>query len=191
MKVLKLFTDKDECMYQGAYPDTDAKAVMLFKQNKRWIDFKLKGNAWSGGYMGVNKSNLVNYLQKGALQFYIRGNKGGETLSGIGFSMDTGLGDDEKYHYVTSVPLGNYCNVTTKWQLVTIPLSDFPNSGHHFDERNGQAISGPFKWNKVIEIDLDHAPGADPNMEIQLSNVVIVPKYKAKLVLKEKEAMQQ
>jgi spore germination protein YaaH len=190
LKLVKFLTDDKETGYQYAYPDT-AKIAVVFKQNKRWIDIKLQGNAWSGAGMGVDKVNLLPYLAKGALQFYIRGNKGGETLSGVGFVMDTGLGNDEKIHYENSVPLGNYCSVTTKWQLVTIPLSDFPSSGHHFDDRNGQAVTGPFKWSKVIEFDIDHAPSADPDMEIQFSNIRVIPTYKAKLVQKEKEAMQQ
>jgi spore germination protein YaaH len=190
LKMIQFLTDQKETMYQYAYPET-SKIAVLDKQNKRWADIKLQGNAWAGGGLGVDKINLLPYLSKGALQFYIRGNKGGEALSGVGFVMDTGLGSDEKFHYETSVPLGNYCNVTTKWQMVTIPLSDFPSSGHHFDDRNGQAITGPFKWAKVIEFDFDHSPGSDADFHIQICNVRVVPKYNTKLVLKEKEAMQQ
>lgn len=190
LKLVKFLTDDKPTGYEYVYPAT-SKILELFKQGKRWVDIKLQGNAWSGGGLGVDKVNLGPYVKNGALQFYIRGNKGGEALSGIGFVMDTGLAEDEKYHYETSVPLGNYCSVTTKWQLVTIPLSDFPSSGHHYDERNGQQVSGPFKWNKVIEFDFDHSPGSDADFEIQVCNVRVIPKYSSKAVLKEKEAMQQ
>jgi len=205
LPALKLFTDERDCEYVGAYPSDETKSIVLLKNKKRWNDIKLKGTAWSGAYIGVDQNNLGPYLEKGALQFYIRGNKGGETLSGVGFTMATDL--NNKYHYETFVPLGNYCAVTTKWQLVTIPLSEFPLTGQHYEEdvyahwlqkvldrpiSNGtdQVFQGRFQWNKVIEFVLDHSPNDDPNLEIEISNVVILPEYKAKVVLREKEAIQ-
>jgi hypothetical protein len=188
---VEFITDGQGTMYQYAYPAEGTKIVAILKQGKRWVNIKLKGDAWSGAGIGVDRKNLEPYLKKGALQFYIKGTKGGESLSGIGFLMDKGLGDDEKHPLENTVPLGNYCTITTKWQLVTIPLSDFPASGHRYDDRNGQQVTGPFKWHQVIEFNFDHSPSSDPDCEFQISSIRVVPRYDARKVEKAKEAAQQ
>jgi spore germination protein YaaH len=188
---IEFITDAQGTMYQYAYPADTTKISTLVKQGKRWVDMRLRGDDYSGVGIGVDRKNLMPYLKKGALQFYIRGNKGGEALSGVGFLMDKGLKDDEKYNFENTVPLGNYCRVTTRWQLITIPLADFPGSGHRYDMRNGQTVNGSFKWDRVIEFNLDHAPASDPKLEIQISSVRVVPGYNARKVQRTKEALEQ
>jgi hypothetical protein len=202
---LKFFTDKKDSEYTHPYPQDESKCAILFKNKKRWADLRLKGAEKSGVYMGVGENNLAPYLEKGALQFYIRGNKGDETLTGVGFTMATD--SKHKYHFATTVPLGDYCGVTTKWQMVTIPLSEFPLTGKHIErdehayqlqKATNQQISNStdqvyqtrFNWSRVIELELENNRSSDTEMEIQISNVVILPEYKLKTVLREKEAMQ-
>jgi hypothetical protein len=205
LPMLKLFTDKKESEYTHPYPADESKCAVLFKNKKRWADLRLKGIDKSGVYIGVGQNDLAPYWEKGALQFYIRGNKGGEALTSVGFTMATDA--KNKYNYAVTVSLGDYCGITTKWQVVTIPLSEFPLTGKHMVEDTyahllqkalNKAISSGadqlyqtrFNWNKVIELELENIHSSDTEMEIQISNVVILPEYKLKTVVREKEAMQ-
>ncbi len=159
-----------------------SKITIVQKQGKRWVDIVLKGTAWSFSGMGVARKNLDPLLKKGALQFYIRGAKGGENLD-VGFVMEKGLAADEKIGFLNTVSLGGYCKVTTQWQLVTIPLADFPVNGYHFDENISQRVTGPFKFGRVSEFDVNlHAPGAEPVVEVLLSSIRVVPSFDSKAV---------
>jgi spore germination protein len=194
LDIKNFLTDKQGVAYAYAYPAASpqnpggSKITIVEKKGKRWVDVILKGDVWAGCGMGVNRTNLARHREKGALQFFVRGAKGGESFD-IGFVMDKGLTDEEKYTFENNVPITNYCEITTKWQLVTIPLADFPLAGHKYDDKNGQQIKGTFQWKQILEVSLAHAPGADPIMEVQLSSIRVVPTYNAKALEKAKDAM--
>jgi Txe/YoeB family toxin of Txe-Axe toxin-antitoxin module len=177
-----LVTDKTPPDYSYAYPDGGSKiTVVVDKNGKRWVDTALKGDDWSGFGVGMARKNLTAYLKTGALQFFVRGAKGGET-STVGFIMEKGTAPDEKYNLVEELPLDNYIKVTTQWQLVTIPLSDFPAEGYHHDSATNSRITGPFKWDRVLEFAGNHTPTKDPNCELFFASVRIIPSYDPKAV---------
>ena len=129
--------------------------------------------------IGIPRTNLKPYLAHGALQFFIRGAKGGETFP-VGFITDRGLTREESTGFENLVPLGSYATVTTDWQLVTIPLADFSQSGKHWDAKIGSEIVGPFNWTRVRNFFISKGPSSDPTMEFQITNIRIVPFYSAK-----------
>jgi len=169
--------------YTYAYPDGKSKVSVIDGKDNRWLDVSLQGNDWSGFGVGLSRKNLSAYVQTGALQFYVKGAKGGET-STVGFIMDKGPGSDEKYGLVTEVPLEHYVKTTDHWQWVTIPLSDFPVQGYHFDAATQSRVTGPFKWERVLEFAGNHTPTSDPNCELFFSSIRIVPVYDPKDVKK-------
>lgn len=176
-----LVTDKAAADYAYAYPPDGSKISVVEKDGRRWIDVALKGDAWSGFGVGMERKNLEPYLKTGALQFYVRGAKGGEDTT-VCFIMDKGMEADEKYNLVTEVDLAQYCKVTTQWQLVTIPLSDFPVNGYHHDDATDSRITGPFHFERVLEFGGNHTPGSDPSCELFFSSVRVIPSYDAKAV---------
>jgi hypothetical protein len=183
--IIDLITDKAAPDNAYAGPE-GSKITIVEKQGKRWVDIVLKGTAWSFSGMGLSRKNLDPLRKVGALQFYVRGMKGGENLD-VGFVMDKGLQADEKIGFLNTVPLSGYCKLTTQWQLVTIPLADFPDNGYHFDETLGQRITGVFKWGRVSEFDVNlHAPGAETRVEVQFSSIRVVPSFDSKAVEKAK-----
>jgi spore germination protein YaaH len=176
-----LITDTTAPDYTYAYPDSGSKVTVVENKGKRWLDVSLKGDDWSGFGVGMSRKNLAPYLKTGALQFYVRGAKGGEN-STVGFIMEKGPAEDEKYSLVDEVPLDRYVQVTSQWQWVTIPLSDFPEEGYHHDNATNSKITGSFKWERVLEFTGNHAPTADPQCEIFFSSVRIIPTYDPGLV---------
>jgi endoglucanase len=60
------------------------------------------------------------------LTFRVRGEKGGEEFTVV---LRDGTERDGAEGYQSSVDITDYCAVTTDWQTVAIPLSDFPRTG--------------------------------------------------------------
>ena len=181
--VKELVTEKVATRYVYAYPENISKINVVQRQGKRWIEVGLKGNTWSGFGVGLNRTNLIPLRQNGALQFYVRGSKGGETTT-VCFIMDKGMKEDEKYYLVTEVPLTNYAKVTIQWQLVTIPLSDFPENGYHHDDATDSKITGVFKWDRVLEFGGNHSPAEGAECELFFSSIRVIPSYDKKAVRK-------
>ncbi len=84
----------------------------------------------SGGNWGIGLARrgwvrwyLDDYLPDGAMEFEVRGEKGGEQLR-IGFadSDRDGSGPDTDVNAV--VPISRYAKVSTQWQKVRIPIAD-------------------------------------------------------------------
>jgi spore germination protein YaaH len=178
-------TDSLPPSYTYVYPEPDSKIAVVEQNGRRWVDMTLKGDDWSGAGIGVDRKNLSAYLDKGALQFYIRGSKGGEMVD-VGFVMEKGLTDDEKYDLQVTLPLAQYAQVTNGWTLVTIPLADFPKEGRRWDAASKQNVSGPFKWNRVLEFALNHAPGKDSKIGVQVASIRVLPSYDQAVVTPEK-----
>ena len=177
--IKELMTNEVAPDYTYAYPDGKSKISVVEDKGNRWIDAALQGDDWSGFGVGLSRKNLTAYLKTGALQFYVRGKRGGET-STVAFIMEKGPGADEKYSFVTEVPLERYVKTTNEWQWVTIPLSDFPMEGYHFDPATQTRMTGPFKWERVLEFAGNHTPTKDPQCELFFSSIRIVPAYDPK-----------
>jgi hypothetical protein len=68
-------------------------------------------------------------------------------------SLSVELASDNNGKLVESrLPLSNYLTAAdygNKWVELTIPFSDFPNTGVYFDSSTGQTTSMPFLWNRV------------------------------------------
>ena len=181
------FSDRAPVDYVYAGNDPSCKIVVVEKEGKRWADITLKATDWSFSAMGFSQTNLTRYLPTGALQLYIRGAKGGENFT-VGFIMAKGSAEDEKYSFETSVKISDYAKTTTQWQLVTIPLSDFPVNGRHWDDKSGASILGPFKWDRTIEFGVENIPGSDQVFEVQIASVRVIPTYDKKAVERAKFA---
>jgi hypothetical protein len=116
-------------------------------------------------------------LKTGAIQFYARGVKGGETF-GVGFV--TAPRKNKSYNTEMAggaVPLSTYLDLTPQWQLVTIPLLDFPQTAQVLEVAIGEPVQTPFRWHIVQTVYFDVRPGPDPFVEFQVTNIRIVPTY--------------
>ena len=179
----ELVTEKVATRYVYAYPENLSKINVVQRQGKRWVEMALKGDVWAGFGLGLGLTNLVPLRQYGSLQFYVRGSKGGETTT-VGFIMDKGTKEEEKFNLMTEVPLTNYTKVTAQWQLVTIPISDFPEKGYHHDDATDSKITGVFKWDRVLEFGGNHSPTENVECELFFSSIRVIPSYDKKAVPK-------
>jgi len=63
----------------------------------RSLIFSLPGDKNSGGAIGVDKQRAGDYVAAGALEFYVRGSKGGETVD-VGFVQAKGMDERRTWH---------------------------------------------------------------------------------------------
>jgi hypothetical protein len=149
------------------------------------------GDTYSGGGIYFPVHNLRPYLATGALQFYVRGAKGGETFN-VGFACTDWIKDKKtEYHFTTSVPITDYVKLSPAWKLVTIPLNEFKGYGTTWSSRNGGEVHNEFRWHRVYTFTIDVlTTTGGPDMNVQFAGVRVLPAYDMKEVTKEKSAMQ-
>ena len=83
--------------------------------------------------------DLSQYIESGYLEFNIKGEKGGETfLVGARDEVKERAGLPQELELLESI--SEYCEVTTKWQSVKIPLKDIMDSEKGFEAEKAKSI---------------------------------------------------
>lgn len=164
-------------MYKYAFPEGGSTVDSQKNGENRQLVYSLKSDVWAGGGIGVDKLRLKDYVATGALEFYVRGAKGGEKLD-VGFVQAKGLeATDLAYQILANV--NRYAKITTAWTKVTIPLKDFPVEGSRWIESEQRRATGPFNWNRVSEFVVSREPGAAGKETVAFANVKVVGSYDA------------
>lgn len=162
-------------MYKYAFPEAGSSVDSQKSGENRQLVYSLKGDVWAGGGIGVDKLRLKDYVDNGALEFYVRGSKGGEKVD-VGFVQAKGLeATDLAFQILASAD--RYGKITTAWTKITIPLKDFPKDGSRWIESEQRRATGPFNWNRVSEFVVSREPGAAET--VAFANVRIVGAYDA------------
>jgi hypothetical protein len=167
-------------MYKYAFPEGGSSVDTQEASGNRLVVFKLKGDVWAGGGIGVDKQRLKDYVATGALEMMVRGAKGGEKLD-VGFVQAKGLEANELAFQILA-PLDRYVKITTQWQKVVIPLKDFPVEGTRYIDSEQRQAKGPFNWNRVLEFVVSRAPGMAGFDTVAFANVQVVGSYDASKV---------
>jgi hypothetical protein len=168
-------------MYKYAFPPESSVDSQEQGKNRQLV-YKLKGDVWAGGGIGVKRARVKSYLDSGALEFYVRGAKGGEKID-VGFVMAKGL-DEKDLAYQILIPVGNYARITNGWTKVTIPLKDFPAEGSRWLETEQRRAVGAFNWDRVSEFVVSREPGMAGFETVAFANVRILGAYDPKAVTK-------
>jgi len=154
-KVVFKFFDEDFVSggYQYVYPDASKVEIsenpVNVKNGEASLQFDLIADDFSGGSVCLYNLmyDLNAYYATGALQFWVKGNAGGE----IAWAA---LVDDENNNgkkTVVRLPINKYAQITTDWTLVSIPLRDFGKRGVFWDAKARVEVPEPFQWDKVTE----------------------------------------
>lgn len=175
-----LFTAQKAEMYKYAFPGGISKAESSVdpKTKARIMALSLKGDATSGAGIGVDKQKLGALVASGALEFMIRGAKGGEKID-VGLVMQKGVGAGEQAFQVL-LPLANYAKVTNAWQKVTIPFKDFPKEGSRWNEEKRVRETGAFNWDRVSEVVVQHEAGPAEPVNVWITNIQANGAYDAR-----------
>jgi len=136
------------------------------------VVFELDPADYSGGAVVLygTEYDLTDVFPTGALEFWIKGELGGE----IG---EIGLADNEMIDGIkteVTVDFNRYGGIKPYWTHMSIPLADLGRRGGYWDERMQSTIKNYFKWGNVKELIVITPKGANKKFKIWLDNVYIV-----------------
>ncbi len=159
-----------------AYPRPYAYVVRdetVFKEGKFSSQFVMDPKDWTGGGMTLPEIDLSPIREKGALEYWVRGENGDEQF-GNGLCC---LTKEVTYNIVSACPnIRMYLDISTKWRHVSIPLADFPSDGEYWDNAYTYKTPAPMDWTRVMEISWDTSPVAEKEHTWYLDDIRIVPK---------------
>lgn len=107
---------------------------------------------WSGVTLHKAQKEPIDvsaYRETGGLEFKIKGAAGGELFI-IGLLDDESEGTDMKVQ--TRLPSRVYTKVSTEWQTVQIPFSDFTDIGKWWSTDGHNEVLGNMDWTKLTEV---------------------------------------
>jgi len=107
---------------------------------------------WSGVTLFKAKKDPIDisdYRETGGLEFKVKGAAGGEIFV-IGLLDDESEGVDMKVQ--TRLPSRVYTSVSTEWQTVQVPFSDFTDVGKWWSSDGHFEALGYMDWTKLIEV---------------------------------------
>jgi len=114
--------------------------------------------------------DLSNSVLDGAIEFQIKGAKGGEQIK-FGL-LDEEVTDGKKTQ--VALPLNKYVQITTEWQKVVIPLADFPERGLYYDPTRKAEFPAKIDWSKIGEFRVSSDKGVNKgNAQVWIDNVEI------------------
>lgn len=119
--------------YTFAYP-SETSSITCVTTAKHSGSASLKINLDSTTYSGaiIGHYPLINLIKakKGAVEFWVRGEEGGESFAVT--LADAEETDNQKVEVGVSIS-PKYVTVSKFWQKVQIPISDFPAKGQYWD----------------------------------------------------------
>lgn len=160
--------------YQYTYPD--ASKIFIPEESGHEsevsLQFDLEASDYSGGSVCLYNLmyDLTSYYSRGALQFWVKGARGGE----IGW---VALVDDENRDgkkTVTRIPLNDFGGITNEWRLVSVPLSKFGKRGVFWDAKKRVEEPQPFDWSTVSEFRIEIKKAENPSFRIWVDDIAIL-----------------
>jgi hypothetical protein len=175
-RVMYRFFDEDFVSggFQYVYPD--ASRIMIPEESGHEsevsLQFDLVANDYSGG--SVCLYNLVYDLKAlystGALQFWIKGSRGGEIAW-------VGLVDDETrdgLKTVVRIPLNDHGGITNEWRQVSIPLAKFGRKGVYWDPKKRVEVPHAFDWSAVAEFRIEIKKSDNPDFRVWADDIFVL-----------------
>jgi hypothetical protein len=175
-KVVYRFFDEDFISggYAYWYPD-NSKVFIPEESGKNGevaLQFDLDAKDYSGGSVCLYNLlyDMTPYLSAGALQFWIKGNTGGEIAWAA--LVDEENTDGKKV--VVRLPLQNYGGISNEWKQISIPLADFGMRGVFWDPKKRVEIPERFAWESVGEFRCEIKKNDNPDCRIWIDDIFIV-----------------
>ena len=108
------------------------------------LDTKTYSGAAIGNYPQVDLAEIRN---AGKLEFWVKGNVGGERCAVTLIDSDNADGMKTEVSVRMSP---KYVTLTKEWQKVSIPLADFPDKGQYWD--GSKTNPSTFEWSDYVEV---------------------------------------
>jgi hypothetical protein len=168
----------DEDFISGGYPYWYPENSKVFipeesgKNGEVALEFDLNAGEYSGGSVCLYNMqyDLRPFYSSGALQFWIKGVKGGEIAWAA--LVDDENSDGKKT--VVRLPVNNYGGISKEWKLISIPLADFGKRGVFWDARKRVEIPERFQWDAVCEFRLEIKKNDNESFKAWVDDIFIM-----------------
>ncbi len=159
--------------FSYVYPD-ESKVFIPEESGKNGevsLQFELVASDYSGGSICLYNLlyDLTPYMATGALEFWIKGDLGGENA--IVALVDDETGDGAKT--VVRLPMNDYGGITKEWTKMSIPLRDFGNRGVFWDAKKNVEVPMKFDWDKVAEFRIEIRKGDNEAFKVWADDLYI------------------
>jgi hypothetical protein len=159
--------------YTWTYPDPPSRMYIpegTGRIGEVALVFDLFAGDYAGGAIALygNTYDVSDIVYTGALEFWIRGEEGGEQcLVGFADSDADGQKIENKLH------LSNYGAIRPFWTKISIPLADFGRRGAYWDPRKEVEVSEDFEWSAIQEFLLTINAPENDEFKVYVDQIVI------------------
>jgi hypothetical protein len=160
--------------YTYQYPRENPPPFMTDKYAKEGdlsMEIELIASDYSGVAIAIAGSvDLTPYIEEGALEFWIKGNKGEEVCQYV--LLDDGVKSNGESLQV-KIGSKSFGDMTTDWQHVSIPLKIFGETGVYWDIKNQREVMLPFAWDKFKGFRIEVRKDENKEFKVWLDDIVI------------------
>ena len=160
--------------YTYQYPRENPEPILTDKyamEGALSMEIELIASDYSGVAICIAGSvDLTPYLEEGVLEFWIKGEKGGENALFV--LVDDGVKSNGESLQVKlrSKSLGE---ITTEWKHFSIPLKLFGMTGVYWDAKNTREVMLPFAWENFKGFRLEVRKDENESFKVWIDDIVI------------------
>lgn len=160
--------------YTYQYPRENPAPFLTDKfamQGDLSMEIELIASDYSGVAICIaGSADLTPYLEEGVLEFWLKGNKGGENALFV--LIDDGVKSNGESLQVKlrSKSLGE---ITTEWKRFSIPLRLFGNTGVYWDAKNLKEVLLPFSWANFKGFRIEVRKDENTEFKVWVDDIVI------------------
>ncbi|MDR2580878.1 MAG: hypothetical protein LBC85_07805 [Fibromonadaceae bacterium] len=135
------------------------------------MEIELIASDFSGVAICIaGSADVTPYLETGVLEFWIKGNKGGEVAQYV--LVDDGVRSNGESLQV-KIGSKSFGEITTEWQRISIPLKLFGDMGVYWDAKNQREVFMPFSWSNLKGFRIEVRKDDNKEFKVWLDDIVI------------------
>jgi hypothetical protein len=160
--------------YTYQYPRENPEPIMtdrFAKEGALSMEIELIASDYSGVAICIaGTADLTPYMEEGVLEFWIKGNKGGENALFV--LVDDGVKSNGESLQV-KLRSKSFAEITTEWTHFSIPLKLFGETGVYWDAKNQREVLMPFAWNNFKGFRLEVRKDENTEFKVWIDDIVI------------------
>ncbi|MFA6341228.1 MAG: carbohydrate binding domain-containing protein [Fibrobacteraceae bacterium] len=161
--------------YTYQYPRENPAPFMTDIAGAKQGDLAMQIELIASDYSGVaiciaGSVDLTPYYEDGVLDFWIKGNQGGENALFV--LVDDGVKSNGESFQV-KLRSKSFGEVTKDWKHFSIPLKSFGITGVYWDAKNTREVMGPFAWSNFKGFRLEVRKDENTAFKVWVDDVVI------------------
>lgn len=161
--------------YVYQYPRENPEPVMTDEIPAMEGDLSMRMELVANDYSGIavciaGSADLSTHLEEGVLEFWIRGEQGGEKALYVLVDDGTKSNGNSLQVKIGSASFGE---ITKEWKKVVVPLKVYGHQGVYWDEKNQMEVQQTFNWTNFKGFRMEIRKDANESFKVWIDDVVI------------------